>query len=231
MARGQGDLNGDGVDDLVAAAYGAGETYIVYGPVTTGGDIDAVADVVLSEQNNGDSAGVSHAIAPDLNGDGIDDLVLGASAWDLAGGSSAGRAYVLHGPVTSGQVLALSTARLNGTAAADYLGVRVSGMPDMDGDGAGEVLATATHDDEMASNAGAVYLLHGPVTGSFDLQTDYDHKVLGEASSDLLGGSVDGTGDIDGDGTPDLLVGAAYAEDSTSAYQQGKVYLFSGAGL
>ena len=55
--------------------------------------------------------------------------------------------------------------------------------------------------------------------------------MLGEASSDLLGGSVDGGGDIDGDGVPDLLVGASYAEDSTSTYQQGKVYLFSGAGL
>jgi hypothetical protein len=93
---GAGDLNGDGFDDVVVGAHAngagganAGRAYVYHG----GPAVDAVADLTLTGAETGDRFGFSVGSAGDVNGDGFDDVIVGAYAND-AGGTDAGRAYV-----------------------------------------------------------------------------------------------------------------------------------------
>src|SRR5688572_18540160 len=96
---GAGDVNGDGYADVIVGAWlndaggaAAGRAYVYYG----GPAADAVADWTLTGEAAGDGFGISVSGAGDVNGDGYDDVIVGASLND-AGGASAGRAYVYYG--------------------------------------------------------------------------------------------------------------------------------------
>ena len=145
-----GDVNGDGYDDLIIGARYAdpngessGETYVVYGGISAPGTAGVLALSALNGANgfilNGidqsDRSGISVSSAGDVNGDGYDDLIIGASSADPNGNSEAGETYLIYGgasaPGTNG-VLALSALNgtngfiLNGIDAGDFFGRSVS---------------------------------------------------------------------------------------------------------
>ncbi len=219
-----GDVDGDGLDDFLVGARSAqtargqtGEAYLLTGD-PAGVVALSGATARLQGEEEGDYLGFSVAGVGDLDGDGYADLAVGA--WHQ-GADDRGAAYVIHGPVSGRVSLGQRGVKLSGVAAEDYAGFSVDGAGDMDGDGYPELVVGAHHVDTAGEDAGAVYLIRGPILQDLEL-SEADAILLGEEATDRAGRGVRGGGDADGDGLTDLLVGAhgqdAGAEDAGATY-------------
>ncbi|MEO1211655.1 MAG: hypothetical protein AAFX78_19325, partial [Cyanobacteria bacterium J06638_20] len=237
---GAGDINGDGIDDLIiGAAYaslngnvGAGTSHVVFGRQAGFG---ASLDLSTLNGNNGfaingvginDLSGISVSGAGDINGDGIDDLIIGAGLADPNGNRNAGTSYVVFGRRTNfGDALNLDALNgsngfaINGVAIDDALGFSVSGAGDINGDGIDDLIVGASGADPNSNNrAGTSYVVFGNPAGfgaSLDLATlngSNGFAINGVAANDASGVSVSGAGDINGDGIDDLIIGASGAD-------------------
>jgi hypothetical protein len=226
-----GDLNGDGIADLVVGAYGldpltgpdAGAVLVYYGPISGILGTDG-ADVAWLGPLAGIHAGAAVAPAGDQDGDGLGDLVLGL-ADDPTGGVGAGSARIVSATVPGVFSVDESVARLLGRAPGDKAGQSVALAGDVDGDGNPDLLVGAYLDDRGEDNAGTGYLAFGPHRVSRSLG-DEDGALVGEAEGDLAGWAVAGAGDVEGDGRADVWVGAP-----GSSAGAGAAYLLFGAGL
>lgn len=225
-----GDVNGDGVPDLIVSASsasgGAGEVYVVHGPANGPIGLEH-SDVILTgvDTIQADAAGTSLAGGGDVNGDGYDDILIGAPDGSPdASRVSAGFAYLVLGPATSGS-LGSAHAIFEGTNAGDHAGAFVAIAGDVDADGIDDMLIGAPDSDLGFTLSGAAYLVLGPVTGTIQL-ADAEAEVHGEAQTDYLG-SVASAGDVNGDGSADVLTGAKENGTGTSD-DRGRAYLFHG---
>ena len=239
-----GDVNGDGYDDLIIGARFAdpngdrsGETYIVYGgasaPGTDGvldlGALDGTNGFILTGIDEGDRSGFSVSAAGDVNGDGYDDLIIGAGYADPNGDSNAGETYIVYGgaraPGTDG-VLDLSDLdgtngfTLTGIDRGDRSGISVSFAGDVNGDGYDDLIIGAGYADPNGDNrAGETYLVYGGASapgtdGVLDLSSLNGANgfiLTGIDVADFSGRSVSSAGDVNGDGYDDLIIGAGGA--------------------
>ncbi|MDP6931879.1 MAG: FG-GAP-like repeat-containing protein, partial [Myxococcota bacterium] len=225
-----GEMDGDGVADLVVGAEGfvedgtaVGGAYMVHGPITGDLDFGDVDGKVIGEEE-GDQAGYAVATGGDLEGDGHQDILVGAPGEDTTD-ADAGAAYVVRGPVTGPMQLRFSTAILFGSAAGDAAGSSVSFVGDTNDDGYADVLVGATGVDDTGSRHGAAYLMLGPLSTDMDL-SGADAVLTGESDGDRAGYTVAGGTDLDDDEYADLLVGA-YGLD-TGGDEAGGVYVLLG---
>ncbi len=163
----------------------------------------------------GDGFGAALTGGGDVDGDGVPDLFVGAPLDDNVG-SNSGSARVFSGG--SGAIL----FTLFGDSQGDQFGFAVDLVDDLDGDASAELFVGAHLDGSTAQRAGSAYVFSGS-NGAL-LAT-----LHGEAADDEFGYAVAGAGDVDGDGTADLLVGAPFADHSGS--DSGRLYVYSGASF
>ncbi|MFT4622101.1 MAG: hypothetical protein ACI8PZ_000757 [Myxococcota bacterium] len=215
-AAAAGDVNGDGWADLVIGQRGfggdRGKAHVVFGPLV--GDVDLYDD---DRSLMEDEAGAAHGAAVlgpgDLDGDGYDDVVIGAPLSSESGAFESGRVTVWAGPLPTdhifGDMLAdLATGRLLGDGEGDEAGSTLATAGDLTGDGLADLWVGAPFHDVAVRWEGAVYLVAGPVEGTSDL-ADAAAVLTGVDEAERAGTVIAGGHDISGDGVADLVVGAA----------------------
>ncbi len=231
----EGDVDGNGIADVLVGARkqdgggaDSGALYVLLGPVTTSTSLaNADAKWVGAHPGAEIGWGVSVSTAGDVNGDGYDDILVGAR-FDNDVGTYAGAAYLILGPVTTGTSASLATAdaKLLGELARDFTGDAVHGPGDIDADGFDDLLIGSGYNDAGAANGGAVYIVNGPVTGTVSLAS-FDGAIRAEGADDRARGH--GVGDLDNDGHADVMLGAML--NDRAGLDAGAVYLFYGSGL
>ena len=247
-----GDVNGDGVGDLIIGANGggAGRSYVVFGSNAAWSasldlsTLDGSNGFVLNGIDAGDSTGFSVSAAGDINGDGLGDLIIGANAADPNGLSGAGESYVVFGSnATWPASVNLSTLNgnngfvLNGIDLGDFSGRSVSAAGDINGDGLSDVIIGAfSADPNGKTDAGESYVVFGsnaawPASmnlSSLDGSNGFVLNGIDTYTHTRSGISVSAAGDINGDGLGDLIIGANLA-DPNGKTDAGESYVVFGS--
>ena len=236
---GVGDINNDGVDDLVIGAdgYGAGgAAYIIFGPLSTGIDttLDTVADITVEGSSSAGAAGERALGLGDIDGDGLDDFVVAApTATDRAARS--GTVHLFLGSTVaaqaSGSVFNIddSDFQWNGNDAYDWAGEGLAGLGDWNDDGYSDFAIGATGDEENGTGSGTIYVIEGtgaaPVGAATSVVSASSLAIEGNAGW-YIGANMDGIGDFDGDGFDDLGVGVIQA--NANGTLSGAAFLVDG---
>ena len=235
------DLDGDGKDDLAVSAFnrpnqagnsGAGAVYLFAGRDITEAATSTVgegaADLILEGDNTSDNFGWSLDVA-DLTGDGADDLLIASPADELEGQPGGTGVVHVFAAASSGALSALSpqpAMSIRGEKTSDRFGQGMSPVRDRDGDGALDLAVFASRIDRIGLDVGD--LLFAP-SGQFDAPENF----VSLDFDDVPGGSWAGYStafidDLNGDGKPELAVGAPFREDTASnAINGGSVMIYT----
>jgi hypothetical protein len=223
-ASGAGDVNGDGFADVIAGAYrydgekpNEGRAYAYYGsangPSTT-------PNWIIDGNLSGEWYGHSVATAGDVNGDGYDDVIVGAP--NPTHGTSIGMALAYLGSPNGLRTTASWT--VFGEQPHDWFGRRVHTAGDVNGDGYDDVIVGAPQFDTTNPDTGKSYLYYGSATG---LSTTAAWTAVGTQGGELFGRDGKTAGDVNGDGYDDVIVGAHFYRHGQTG--EGRAYAFYGS--
>ena len=236
---GNGDVDGDGISDFIVASPGSNEIKLYLGKgYATGTNtwnpsfIKTYSSSFLTIHGDGDQKTVASAISMsgDLNGDGFDDIVIGAPKSNGAS-NSGGRVYIIFGNTTlptSSSLDSVANKIITGTQASDQVGYSVSIIPDTNQDGYDDLLI-GNYDVEITDFGYQAYLIYGTYTNFSNISTVSDadaifySKSTNNDGSDWFSETVAGIGDINDDGYGDFAIGAPNANSSS-----GSIYLYLG---
>lgn len=235
-----GDINGDGIADLLVGEVGghvgeladAGNAYVIFG---RSGSFDATIDLSSLNGSNGfvvnglaafDRLGGAVASLGDINGDGLDDVIVGAASADPGSISQAGSAYVIFGS-TAGFDASFDLSALNGSNGfviegyqqTQHAASALGSAGDLNGDGFNDIVIGSQHFDhlpaaENGENVGEIYVVYGssegfsPTLRLNELNGTNGFSMRGFNAGDAIGAEVSSLGDINGDGFDDLAIDA-----------------------
>jgi hypothetical protein len=237
-----GDMNGDGVPDVVVGAPGdndngtdRGALWVLFlnndGTVQTQQKISDLSGGFNAGLHDNDQFGGAVARIGDLNGDGITDIVVGASG-DDDGGDNRGAAYILFlnydGTVQAQQKISASAGNFTGVLHdGDHFGSAVAGIGDVDGDGIPDIAVGASGDDDGGTDRGAVWILFlnrdGTVKASQKISQLSGQLDALLADGDHFGSALADVGDLNSDGIDELAVGAN--QNSDGGPHRGAMYV------
>ena len=251
-----GDVNGDGFDDVIVGVSDvdpngirdAGSSYVVFGKAS---GFDAAMNLSSVDGNNGfrlngvaedGDSGDSVSSAGDVNGDGFDDMIIGAPLANQSDGYysyAGGASYVVFGKASGfGASMDLSSLdgnngfRLDDEVGNLFSGDLVSSAGDVNGDGFDDLIIGSPNADLNGLRSGFSYVVFGRASGfsaAINLSTldgNDGLRLVGVAESDYTGWSVSSAGDINGDGFDDLIIGAPSAD--SNGFSSGSSYVVFG---
>jgi hypothetical protein len=244
------NFDGDEYPDLIVGApgndrggSGAGAAYLFLGRNLVGKRTVSAsdADSIMVGESPNSLLGNAVACAGDFNGDGLDDVIVGAY-WNGRAGPMAGAAYIFSGSISPPREVLASSADLIlvGEQPEDQFGTSVAGCGDVNKDGFDDVIVGAPLFDRGRSESnfdgGKAYVFMGgdnfagvvsakgallPLLGAF---TDW----LDDNPWDHFGYSVSGCGDLNADGYDDFVVSAMDFGLTTSFETNGRIYVYLG---
>lgn len=202
---GGGDINGDGVGDLVvgsAAAEPSGRTQAGLLSVFHGSSagLASTADRTIAGATAFDNFGCALSMAGDVNGDGYCDVLAGACGASPAGVTRAGEALLFFG--TAGGLSSSSSSSLSGSGMSDQFGTTLKICPDLNGDGFADLVIGAPN--AGATDRGAILIFHGSSAG---VATMASATIDNPVPDGHLPSSLSCPGDTNGDGFGDVVAG------------------------
>ncbi len=202
VLAGAGDLNGDGYSDMIIGAPHYDKLFPDQGLV--GIHFGSAAGIGTSFEMTGsqmeENFGRSVACAGDVNGDGFSDVLVGSYAFDH-GQKDEGSVFVWYGTATGTNTY---SQELNGYEDYCSFGQSVANAGDVNGDGFSDIIVGASGFDSGQPNSGAAYIYYGALQG---INVNTVTKIEHVTGSHLLGYSVAGAGDVNGDGYDDVIIG------------------------
>ena len=231
-----GDVNGDGYSDVIIGAYfyddGAntneGRAFVYHGSaaglLATPSSIPDDADQLNAQ------FGRSVGGAGDVNGDGFSDVIIGAYLYDDGASIDEGRVFVYHGSA-AGLSLTPNSTPDDADQASAFFGGSVAGAGDLNGDGYSDVIIGAYgYDDGASMGEGRAFVYHGSATGLSATPNNTPDDA--DQAGANFGLCVSSTGDVNGDGYSDVIIGAPFYDDGANMNEgRAFVYYGSAAGL
>ena len=223
-----GDMNGDQVAELLIGSREkndkSGAVYLISSDANSGVVTDS-AIWTWEVPNTNLRLGSSLLRVGDVDSDGLDDVLVGASHF-TNGGSNRGGVFLLRGSDLGSTSDPTLGSFIGGESNGDQFGLKTARAGDIDGDGVLDILSSSIYADEGATSSGSTYLFSVSEFLNTDVVVADLVQFYGEAEMDKAGAQLSGAGDVNGDGYDDILIAANDHDENTD--QDGAVYLIYG---
>ncbi|MBT5738634.1 MAG: hypothetical protein HN891_00700 [Planctomycetes bacterium] len=249
---GAGDVNGDGIPDIVAGAPGSdnrshntgGKAYVILGSSSPATELDLLyphpgSVIIIQGAPGGSMLGASVSGAGDINADGYDDYIIGAPGASSSDPDEeeAGRAYIIYGSANPPAIIDVSNlgssgVEIIGAREGSHLGASVSGARDFDGDGFADILLGAPEDsNDSLEVCGSAFLIRGgnSLPSIIDLKNSHGNVTIFRSGgpNQEVGSCVADLEDFNGDGYSDIAIASMRHSDESSA-NAGRAWIIYG---